>query len=92
MVVKVSRLHHENFAKIRTKRAVVLMRKWLSRLTFSFLIVALACGFEAYQGYADYRPSRAASWNAVLSVASVVSFAMFLAAVRIRHGSDQPLD
>lgn len=26
------------------------MRKWLARLAFSFLVIAFACGWEAYRG------------------------------------------
>lgn len=61
------------------------MRKWLSRLTFSFLIIAAACGFEAFEGFQGRRVDRPMWLTIGLTIAAVVGFACFLAALRVRH-------
>ncbi|HRK30102.1 MAG TPA: hypothetical protein PLD59_03410 [Tepidisphaeraceae bacterium] len=66
------------------------MRKWLSRLTFSFLIVAAACGFELSEGLQNRRPGRPGWQNVALGAAAVGAFAAFLASVRIRHSRNDP--
>jgi hypothetical protein len=61
------------------------MRKWMSRLTFSFLIIALACGYEAWQGFTGSRPARVAVLNYLLAIAAAAGLVLFLTAVKIRH-------
>ncbi len=68
------------------------MRKWLSRLTFSFLIIAGACGFEAFEGFAGRRPARVAWQHIAFAVAAAGAFIFFLAAVRIRRTPNDPRD
>lgn len=58
----------------------------LARFTFSFLAVAVACGYEAWQGFSGRRPAREPLWNAALAAAAVVATVFFLAAVKQRHG------
>lgn len=61
------------------------VRQWLGRLSFSFLIIAMVCGWEAYQAAAGNRPA-APAWRApVLSVSAAVAFVFFLAGTRARH-------
>jgi hypothetical protein len=61
------------------------MKHWLARLSFSFLILAGVCAWEAYQTNIGRRPG-APEWRAALLYAiAAVLFVMFLLGVRERH-------
>ncbi|MGE5612288.1 MAG: hypothetical protein ACM359_23775 [Bacillota bacterium] len=61
------------------------MRRWLARLSFSFMILALVLVWDAYRalrGYGRILPA----WQIYLEfAAAVVSFTLGMAGVRARH-------
>jgi hypothetical protein len=62
-------------------------RRWMGRFSFSFLIVAVALGWESYRGV-----QRGASTArvAIMIIAGFVLFVLFLFAIRLRHAPDEP--
>jgi peptidoglycan/LPS O-acetylase OafA/YrhL len=63
------------------------MRKWLARLSFSFLIIAVFLGYQGYmglQGRLDISPTLAG----VYLVAAAMAMSLFFAGVRERHRRD----
>jgi len=58
---------------------MVFMRFWIARLAFSFLVIAGACGWEAYRGDHTVTQQR------LLTVAAAVSAGFGLAGLRERH-------
>ena len=64
-------------------------RRWLARLSFSFLIAA---GFFAWRAYAAARTGELPDWQlAVLAVAAGICVVLALVGVRERHRNDDPL-
>jgi hypothetical protein len=55
------------------------MRKWLARLPFSFLVIAIACAWEAYRG--EYSTVQ----RTLLIAAAAVGSGAFLAGMAERH-------
>jgi hypothetical protein len=56
-----------------------MMRKWLVRLTFSFFVIAGACGWEAYHG--NYPPAK----HYVLVCVAAICVGLGFAGLRERH-------
>ncbi|MCS7033795.1 MAG: hypothetical protein NZ561_07340 [Phycisphaerae bacterium] len=65
------------------------MKRWLARLTFSFLAVGVACGYEAIEGFSGRRPGRSRATDTLLAVAAALGVVLFLAAVKARHGGNE---
>lgn len=61
------------------------MRRWMSRLSYSFLIIAGVMGYQAYEIF-DGRTESAAQWQGVLfTVIAVLSLGLGLVGLRIRN-------
>ncbi len=61
------------------------MRKWLARLSFSFMIVAAVLAYEGYHTHHGNRPAHP-NWAAYAFIAgAALSFGLGLRGVRERH-------
>lgn len=60
------------------------LRRWASRLSFSFVIVAAACAWEAYRSYQRHD---SAGRIIGLAVVAAILFVLFLSAIKIRHST-----
>lgn len=64
-------------------------KAWMSRLSFSFLIVAVVLAWEAYAAQVGRRPD-APPWRApVFAVISGLLFVLFGFSLRMRHRRDE---
>jgi len=59
------------------------MRRWLARLSFSFIIIAAVLAWEAYKATGTGASARTRA--TLCTVGALVAFALGLAGVRERH-------
>jgi hypothetical protein len=69
------------------------MKRWLGRLSFSFLIVGVVLAWESYQAHAGRR-ANVPPWRVpAFATASVILIALFFVGIRFRHRrDDEPSD
>lgn len=64
------------------------MRRWLARLSWSFLILGLALGYDAWRAHTG-RGQPLPEWRIWLQyVAALVFIVLFMAGVKARHHPD----
>lgn len=61
------------------------MRRWMSRLSYSFLIIAGVMGYQAFEIF-DGRSETAVRWQGMLfTIIAVISLGLGLLGLRIRN-------
>jgi len=66
-----------------------MLRRWLIRLSWSFLIVALALTYDSWRGQSGQGPYRP-PWRITLQYAvAAVLFVLFIAGTKLRHRGEQ---
>lgn len=61
------------------------MRRWLARLSFSFIIVALVLGWDAWRSLREYTEPRPQWRIAVQFIAAAACLALGFAGTAMRH-------
>ena len=71
--------------RIQEPHRETTMRRWLARLSFSFIIIACVLAYEAYKTMHAQESAAAGPRAMLLAAGAAVAFALGVAGVRERH-------